>query len=338
MKLPNVRTGPTNLITDVAGIEVGHAVDTDIRTGCTVVKPAKPAVCAVDVRGGAAGVQLSELIEPGSFRNTVDAISLSGGSLYGLGAASGVAAALGSRGIGSGLNGMVVPIVPGAIIFDLMAQNHQDWYATPPYQRLGTEAVENLSTEMAIGSVGAGLSASACEYAGGLGSASVTTDDGLVVGALAVVNSLGSVAIPGEKAFWAFPYERDAEFGGYGGPKAAAPVDPVLTLPPALREPGQATTLVVVATNAKLDKGQAKRLAVMAQAGMARAIRPVHTLFDGDVVFAMATDEVDVVDPIHQMLLGSMAADCVARAIARAVYHAGPHPNLPHWQQAHPAG
>jgi L-aminopeptidase/D-esterase-like protein len=168
-----------------------------------------------------------------------------------------------------------------------------------------------------------------------VGSASVQTDDGLIVGALAVVNSLGEVSVPGRRAFWAWPFEMDGEFGDHGAPEGDAPIYPGLSLPPALRDPGMSTTLVAVATNASLTHSEATRVSVMGHSGVARAIRPVHTLFDGDIVYTIATGEVDAGDELRQMLIGNLAADCVARAIARAVYHAGPHPTLPSWQSAH---
>jgi L-aminopeptidase/D-esterase-like protein len=330
-----LKPGPRNLITDVPGIEVGNAVDSGIHTGVTVIKPRERSVCAIDARGGAVGAVQSELIGPGTAFDGLDALVFSGGSLYGLGASAGVTAALAGKGIGLGLRGTLVPVVPGAIIFDLLGQKRADWYGAPPYERLGREAVAALAADFALGSVGAGTAASACSYAGGLGSASVQTDDGLIVGALAVVNSLGEVAVPGKRAFWAWPFEMDAEFGGYGPPDGAAPLHPDLSLPPALRDPGMSTTLVAVATNARLTQSQATRVSVMAQAGLARAIRPVHTLFDGDIVYTIATGEVEAANPLRQMLIGNLAADCVARAIARAVYHAGPHQTLPGWKTVH---
>lgn len=330
-----LKPGPKNLITDVPGILVGHAEDRDIHTGATVIRPLERAVCAVDVRGGAPGVSLSELVAPGSAMEGIDALAFAGGSLYGMAAAQGVTAALGAAGVGLGLMGTTVPVVPGAIIFDLPAQRRQDWYEDPPYARLGRAALKAACSDPALGSVGAGIGASACSLAGGVGSASVQTDDGLVVGALAVVNSLGEVVVPGQPQFWAWPYEMDGEFGGLGPPALPAPVAPGLSLPAALRPPGTATTLVAIAVNAALDKAALKRVAVMGHAGMARAIRPIHTLFDGDVVFALATGAEMTEDPLRQALIGNLAADCAARAIARAVHLAGPHPLLPSWQEQH---
>ncbi|MEZ5870279.1 MAG: P1 family peptidase [Nitratireductor sp.] len=324
-----IRPGKRNLITDVPGIRVGNAQDRTIGTGATVIFPETSLVCAIDERGGAPGTQQVSLHAPEAVRGNADAIVFSGGSLYGFGAANGVTAELGKAGIGAGLLGTVVPSVPSAIIFDLLAMKHRDWLADPPYDRLGREALAKVDVDFDLGSVGAGIGASACSFAGGLGSASAETDDGLIVGALAVVNSFGEVVVPGTRNFWAWPFEYGDEFGGHGAPQGQAPLFPELSLPVPLREPGMSTTLIAVATNATLDKGALKRVAIMAQTGMARAIRPVHTLFDGDVVFALATCEREQSDPVTQTLVGNLAADCTARAIARAVYSATSHETLP---------
>lgn len=329
-----IRPGPLNLITDVPGLRVGNAVDREIGTGVTVLLPDQACVCAADVRGGAPGTQQVSLIAPENIGGHIDALVFSGGSLFGLAAAAGVTSALGASGRGTEFLGYTIPTVPSAIIFDLAAQRKSDWLAAPPYERLGREALAAVAQDFPLGSVGAGTGASACSWAGGLGSASAAREDGVVVGALAVVNSFGEVAVPGARSFWAWPYEFGDEFGGLGAPDLPAPIALELTRPARARKPGMSTTLVAVATNVALTQAEAKRLAIMAQDGMARAIRPVHTLLDGDVVFALGLGERPVGDALEQARLGALAADVVARAIARAVWHAGPHPTLPAVREA----
>lgn len=321
--------GPRNLLSDVPGLRVGHAVDADIGTGVSVILPDQPVVCGMDARGGGVGALGSELLSADSVVERIDALVLAGGSQYGLGAVQGVASVLAQQGRGHHYMGTIVPVVPGAIIFDLLAQHRRDWLPDPPYARLGAQAVTAITDDFALGSVGAGLGASASSFAGGVGSASARLPDGLVVGALAVVNSFGEVVIPGTRHFWAWPYEMNAEFGGLGPPPDPAPLAPGLSLPPSLRPPGTNTTLVVVGCNLTLDRGAARRLAIMAQAGLTRAIRPVHTPFDGDVVYALATGDLPAPDVLGLTRAGDLAADCVARAIARAVYLSSGTPRRP---------
>ncbi|MGE0859150.1 MAG: P1 family peptidase [Gammaproteobacteria bacterium] len=329
-----LRPGPRNAITDVAGVAVGQAADADIGTGVTVVVPAQGCVGASDVRGGAPGTFLTDILDSANVGLPVDAVVLTGGSVFGMGAAQAVIHALAASGRGADFVGRTVPCVPAAVIFDLHAHRRDDWLEASPYPALGRAALAAACVEVAQGSVGAGTGASACSYAGGVGTASAVTLDGLVVGAVVVVNSFGEVVIPGTKHFWAWPFEFGDEFGGLGGPAGRAPLSPELSVPPALRQPGMSTTLAVVATNASLDRPAAKRMAIMAQDGIARAVRPVHTLYDGDVVFTLATGErATPADPLEQARIGHLAADCVARAIARAVYHAGPRAQPPSWRE-----
>jgi len=323
--------GPLNLITDVPGLAVGQAMDGAARSGVTVILPDERAVCAVDARGGGPGTRETDALAPESLVEAVDAVVLAGGSVYGLAAADGVAAWLGARGRGFG---MVVregvprsPIVPAAILYDLANGGDKAWGLTPPYQRLGLTAVQAAGPRFALGTAGAGAGALAGALKGGLGSASVVTADGYTVGALAAVNSFGSVVAPGGRAFWAAPFEIDGEFGVVAaGDARAGPEDWGLTKP----DPrvGANTTIACVATDAALTPAQARRLAIMAQDGMARAIRPVHAPFDGDVVFALSTGRKALSDPIDFILtrLGALAADTLARAIARGVYEATPWP------------
>jgi len=311
---------PRNLITDVAGIRVGHADDAKLRSGATVVVFDKPAVAAADLRGGGPGTRESALLDPAMTVERIDAIALSGGSAFGLDAASGLQAWLREQGRGFDVRGMKVPIVPGAILFDLLNGGDKDWDRYPPYRELGYQAATQIAHDFALGSVGGGHGASTVDLKGGTGSASAATPDGITVGALALANAAGSAVIGGGPHFWAAPFERDKEFGGRGQPEHVPPQ--------ALNfrtkgQPGENTTLVVVATDATLTKAQTRRLAIMAQDGMARALRPIHTPLDGDIVFAAATCERPLRDTVHGLAeLGALAADTVARAIARGIYEA----------------
>ena len=322
-----------NLITDVAGVRVGHADDRKLASGVTVVMFDEPAVAAADLRGGGPGTRDIELLDPAMTVERIDAIALSGGSAFGLDAAGGVQAWLREQGRGFRLREAVIPIVPGAILFDLLNGGDKDWGRFPPYRELGYAAAVATSADFALGSVGAGLGATTLNLKGGLGSASAATREGCMVGALAAVNAAGSVVVGDGPWFWAAPFEQGAEFGGRGLP-AAIPAEALK-----FRTKGSApmsTTLAVVATDAALTKTQAKRLAVMAQNGLARAIYPVHTPLDGDIVFAAATGRRVLADPIYGLSeLGTLAANVLARAVARAVYEATalPFPGaLPSWK------
>jgi L-aminopeptidase/D-esterase-like protein len=319
-----MRPGPRNLITDVAGITVGHAQDIKARTGATVVLPDDRAVAAVDVRGGGPGTRETDALAADTLVEAADAIVLAGGSVYGLAAADAVTAWLGARGRGFHLapGAPPAPIVPAAILFDLANGGDKRWGLTPPYHALGLAAVKAADLEFALGSVGAGSGAMAGRLKGGVGSASIEAED-FTVGALAAVNSFGSVVRPGGRAFWAAPFEIDNEFGGLDeAPARAAPDE----WGHAKREARarESTTLGVVATDADLTPAELRRLAVMAQDGFARAIRPVHTPFDGDVVFTLATARrpLPAPRPVSLTRLGALAADCLARAVARGVFEA----------------
>ena len=325
-----LRPGPTNGLCDVPGIHVGHAQDERICTGTTVILPEKPVVAAVDVRGGGPGSRETDLLAPVATVDRIDALVLSGGSAYGLEAASAVTSALGAQGRGYKHRGACVPIVPSAICFDLLNGGDKNWGAEPPYRALGLSALAAAGPTDAAGSIGAGFGATAGPLRGGLGMASVVMDD-LIVAALAVVNAAGSVTLPGLPQFWAWPFERNAEFGGLP-PPSAHPVDQ-LDLP--MRPAPENTTLVAVATNATLSKTACQRVAIMAQDGLARAIRPVHTPFDGDIVFVMATRERVAGDPAETGLIGALSADCVARAIARGVYEAVSNGPAPSYRDRH---
>jgi L-aminopeptidase/D-esterase-like protein len=309
-----------NLITDVAGVRVGHADDARLGSGATVVIFDQPAVAAADVGGGGPGTRESALLDPAMTVERIDAIAISGGSAFGLDTASGVQAWLAEQGRGFAIREARVPIVPGAVLFDLLNGGDKAWGRFSPYRELGYQAAAKASSEFALGSVGAGLGATTVNLKGGLGSASAILTNGVTVGAVAAVNAVGSVVIGSGPHFWAAPYERGHEFGGCGLP-SPLPND-ALTFR-SKGQPGENTTLVIVATNAVLSKAQTRRLAVMAQDGLARAIRPIHTPLDGDIVFAAATCAHPLTDPVHGLSeLGTLAADVVARAIARAIYEA----------------
>jgi L-aminopeptidase/D-esterase-like protein len=325
-----------NLLTDIAGVRVGHADDASIASGVTAVIFDKPAVASIDVRGGGPGTREEALLQPHSTVEAVDGIALSGGSALGLDAAGGVQAWLAEHGRGLRIRDAVIPIVPGAICFDLLNGGNKAWGRFPPYRDLGYVAAAAASTSFPLGSVGAGLGATTANLKGGLGSASATTDDGVIVAALAVVNAVGSVTVGDGPWFWAAPFETGDEFGGRGLPPAFdADMLKMRLKGGHVASPAENTTLVVVVTDAVLTKPQARRLAMIAQTGMARAIYPVHAPLDGDVVFAAATGEKPI-DPLFGLTeLGAVAANSVARAIARGVYSANalPFPDaLPSWK------
>ena len=308
-----------NLITDVPGLRVGHAPDVRRASGTTAIVFDAPAVAAVDVRGGAPGTRETDLLDPGTLVEHIDALALSGGSAFGLDAASGVQAWLREQGRGFAVGTARVPIVPGAILFDLNDGGDRHWDRYPPYRELGYAAAAAAAADFALGSVGAGLGATTVNLKGGIGSASATCD-GFTVGALAVANAVGSVVVADGPWFWAALFEQDKEFGGRGFPSPL----PLGAL--ALRAKGAVranTTLVVVATDAALSKSQAKRLAIMAQDGLAHAIYPAHTPIDGDLVFAASVGRSPPADPVHGLMrIGATAMQVVARAIARGVFAA----------------
>jgi len=312
-----------NLITDVPGLRVGHADDAAILSGTTALIFDSPAIAAMDVRGGGPGTREGALLDPANSVERIDAIALSGGSAFGLDAAGGVQSWLVAQGRGFNIRGALVPIVPGAIIFDLLNGGDKNWGRFSPYREWGFEAAQNAAKDFAIGSVGAGLGATIAGLRGGLGSASVEMADGVRVGALAVVNAAGSVTIGTGPHFWAAPLEQDGEFGGLGWPARFTPdMHEPRTKGSIAARAGENTTLAVVATDALLTKIQAKRLAVMAQTGFARAIYPVHAPLDGDVVFAASTGTKPIDGLVGLTQLGAMAANVVARAIARGVHAA----------------
>ncbi|HZT25323.1 MAG TPA: P1 family peptidase [Pseudolabrys sp.] len=322
-----------NFITDIAGIRVGHAGDAKLGSGTTVVLFERAVVASVDVRGGGPGTRETALLDPAQTVEGIDAIVLSGGSAFGLDAASGVQAYLREIGRGFQVREARVPIVPGAILFDLLSGGDKDWGRYPPYREFGYAAAKAAAADLALGSTGAGLGATTVNLKGGIGSASATTRSGLTVAAIAAANAAGGVTIADTPHFWAAPFEQNGEFGGRGWPQNFPPEALAFRSKGA---PGANTTLAVVATDANLTKAQCKRLAVMAQSGLSRAIYPVHTPLDGDVVFAVSTGDKPLADPVYALSeLGMLAANVLARAIARGVYEAVALPfahALPSWK------
>lgn len=327
--------GPRNLITDIAGLRVGNAEDHRIKTGTTVLVADQPFIASVDVMGGSPGSRETELLAPDKLVEGVDALVLSGGSAFGLDAASGVTDALRRKGRGFRVETAMVPIVPGAIVFDLLNQGEKDWDINP-YRALGEAALAAAAEDFALGTAGAGTGALTANLKGGLGSASLVLPGGHIVGALVVANPTGSVTVGDTPHFWAAPFEFGAEFGGRGPFPGTVSFEQSARCKRDWVSPIASTTIAIVATDAVLSKAQAKRLAVAAQDGIARGVSPAHTQVDGDLVFSVATGE----KPIDRALLdilqiGHAAAICLARAMARAIYLASSAPGdtLPTWQQ-----
>jgi len=357
-----MQPGPKNNITDVTGIKIGHAQDKILMSGATVILPDKATVAAVDCRGGGPGTRETDALNPANLVDKVHAIVLSGGSVMGLDAASGVVASLKKQGRGFHVaKNVSVPIVPAAILFDLLNGGEKSFVQENTYYKFGQMAFDNASYECPIGNIGAGTGAKAGELKGGIGTASLiqksasSSKKGYVVGALAAVNSFGSVTLPDVLDFYAWPFERNGEFGGRGIPKKTfantkkskhlntnefeldfdfeRPFEKIKKTSKNKKSSNQTvtknnfptnTTLCVVATDAILTKTQAQRIAIMAQDGFARAIRPVHTPFDGDIVFVLSTGRIPLskTPTIDIARLGMMSSDCVSRAIARGVFAA----------------
>jgi L-aminopeptidase/D-esterase-like protein len=326
-----LKAGLRNLITDVDGILVGNAEDHKLRSGVSVIVCETPSVASVDVRGGGPGTRETDLLDPSCRVDRIDAVCLSGGSAFGLSSADGVMRWMKQHGKGVAIADIVVPIVPTAILFDLLNGGDKTW-DWPPYPELAYQATGNAGRDFTLGNVGAGLGAKAGNLKGGLGSASaIDTKTGLQVGAIVAVNARGFTTMGDMPQFWAWALEQNGEFGGlsppaHGLPLAASHDRAVRAFDPAdaaRTDPRANTTIAVVATNARLDKGSARRLAIMAQDGLAQSIRPVHTTHDGDSVFSIATGKCDLPDdPLALSELGTLAADCLARAVARGVFHA----------------
>lgn len=319
------KAGPLNLITDVEGLQVGQAHNEAIRTGVTVILPDEAAVAAVDVRGGGPASRETDVLKPENLVQAVDGIVLSGGSVYGLSAGDSIAAWMGARNRGFTFRPTEgippSPILPTACLYDLGNGGDKGWGSEPPYHELGVAAVESAAREFRLGTAGAGYGANSGGIKGGLGSASVVSSDGFTVGAITAVNSFGSAIAPDSKQFWAAPFEIGSEFGGLGSSELTGE-------PESYRgsvSPRENTTLACVATDVALSRVELQRIAIMASDGVARALRPSHAPFDGDIVFALSTGKrkaEGVPRPLLVMRLGALAADVLARAIARAIYEA----------------
>lgn len=299
-------------ICDVPGIFVGHTTDLEAATGCTVVLVEPAAVASVDVRGSAPGTRETDLLQPGTLVQAVNAILLTGGSAFGLGAADGVMRWLEERGRGFKAPAGPVPIVPAAVLYDLNIGNVR----RPPDAAAGYAACEAASTIVEEGCVGAGTGATFAKISGrngirkgGIGTASATTFDGFTVGAIVAVNAVGTVVAA-----------NGTDMTTY---------EPTEMFPPdfSTAQEGTNTTIAVVATDAKLDKASVRKIAEMAHDGMAHAIRPAHTLYDGDTIFAVATATRDA--DINLSGIGALAADVLATAIRRAVLLATPLGGIP---------
>ncbi|RVC04631.1 S58 family peptidase [Mesorhizobium sp. M7A.F.Ca.AU.002.06.1.1] len=334
------RTGPRNLITDVAGLRVGNASDARLKSGVTTVLCDASTVAGVQILGGAPGTRETDLLEPHNSVDVVHAVVLSGGSAFGLDAASGVQAALRERGIGLEVGGFRVPIVPSAILFDLRNGGDKDWGRYPPYRELGYEAAQPATADFQLGTIGAGTGALTSGLKGGLGSASTLLDNGVTIGALAAVNPTGSVTTGRPRHFWAAPFEIGDEFGGLGYPSPMPDEANRILLKYRDKhfgrqtETGGNTTIAVIATDAVLTKAAAKRLAMSAHDGFVRAIWPTHTPADGDLVFALATGTSGIELSADAAIdLYAAAGATMARAISRGVYAATPAENdlFPVW-------
>jgi L-aminopeptidase/D-esterase-like protein len=290
----------SDCFSDVPGVRIGHAADARIQTGVTLVVPDAPAVMAVDVRGGGPGTRETDALSPENLVERVHGLALAGGSVFGLAAADELTLLLSAagRGLNVGAGLPAVPVVPGAILFDLANGGDKAWGAEPPYRALARAAFAALGAEDRSGALGAGHGARAGSRAGGIGSVSARLASGATVGVLLAVNSFGEV------------YE--------GAPPSGEVPMPKLRTGASLSR--QNTCIGVVATDLPLTRAEAKRVAMMAQDGLARAIRPVHTPFDGDTLFVMSTGPDGAAGPLALVELGTVAADLVARAARAAVF------------------
>lgn len=317
-----MKPGPRNLITDVPGLRVGNAQDDALKSGTTVLLADDPFTASVHVMGGAPGTRETDLLAPDKSVAAVDALVLSGGSAYGLDACSGVVDGLRAAGRGFRLGDATIPLVPGAILFDLLNGGDNTW-AENPYRALGRAAYDAAAEDFTLGTIGAGTGALSAMVKGGLGSASLHLPDGTMVGALVAANPVGAVTTPGDRHFYAAPFEVDAEFGGMGPDPETGLGMTMESRKMASMSPRENTTIAIVATNATLTKAQCQRMSVAAHDGIGRATVPAHTPYDGDLVFGLSTGAHEVAESILP-LIGHAASLCLARAIARAAYHATP--------------
>ncbi|MBO9122195.1 MULTISPECIES: P1 family peptidase [unclassified Rhizobium] len=309
-----------NLLTDIEGLSVGHATDLALGSGVTAIVFDRPAVASGVVLGGAPGGRDTALLDPSMTVAEVDAFVLSGGSAFGLDAAGGVQAGLRAMGRGFLVGNQRVPIVPQAILMDLLNGGDKDWGLQSPYRDLGYEAFRAAAKgSFALGTVGAGTGATTATFKGGLGSASARSSAGHTIAAIVAVNALGSATVGEGPHFWSAPFEQDNEFGGLGLPQAFDARDT------AMRLKGMnttATTIGAIVTDAVLTKAEAHRLAVMGHDGFARALLPAHLPLDGDTIFSAATGAKPLGGLPEFLELCHLATLVMARAIARGVYEA----------------
>ncbi|MEP5633237.1 MAG: P1 family peptidase [Tateyamaria sp.] len=325
--------GPQNAITDIAGLKVGHAQDDALKSGVSVLVADHPFTASVAVQGGAPGTRETDLLAPDKSVAQVDALVLSGGSAYGLDACSGVVAGLRADGRGYRVGRAIIPLVPGAILFDLLSGGDKDW-AENPYPALGRAAYDAATGTTPIGTIGAGTGAMTAMMKGGLGTASLVLDSGITVAALVAANPMGSVTTPGDRHFWAAPFEINGEFGGLGPDTTMGLGRNLESRKLSAMQERANTTIAIVATDAALDKAQCQRVAIAAHDGIARACVPAHSPGDGDLVFSVSTGSIPLAAPSDLGVIGHAAALCLSRAIARGVYAATAAPNdlLPTWR------
>ncbi len=327
-----MKPGPTNSLADVGGLRVGNAQDAALKSGTTVVVGDAPFTASVAVMGGAPGTRETDLLAPDKSVAAVDALVLSGGSAFGLDACSGVVDGLRADGRGFRVGAAQIPLVPGAILFDLLNGGEKGW-AENPYRALGLAAYHAATPEFGIGTIGAGTGALTAMLKGGLGTASLQLPDGSTVAALVAANPVGAVTTPGDRHFYAASFEMNGEFGGIGpDPSSGLGLSRESRKMSAMSTRAN-TTIAIVATNATLTKAECHRVATAAHDGIARACVPAHTPNDGDLVFALTTGAIPAADVL---LTGHAAALCLSRAIARAVYEATPTDNdiMPCWRTA----
>ncbi|MEP1944214.1 MAG: P1 family peptidase [Sulfitobacter sp.] len=327
-----MNTGPTNSLTDIAGLRVGNAQDAGVKSGTTVVLGEAPFVASVAVMGGAPGTRETDLLAPDKSVATVDALVLSGGSAFGLDACSGVVDGLRRDKRGFRVGSAQTPLVPGAILFDLLNGGDKNWDENP-YRALGLAAYHDAKDDFDIGTIGAGTGALSAMLKGGLGTASLVLPDGSTVAALVAANPVGAVTTPGDRHFYAAPFEMNGEFGGLGpDPRSGLGLTRESRKMNAMSARAN-TTIAIVATDATLTKAECHRVATAAHDGIGRACVPAHTPNDGDLIFALTTGAKPAADVA---LTGHAAALCLSRAIARAIYHATPAQGdiLPCWSDA----
>lgn len=345
--LPKIAPGPSNSLCDIAGLRVGSAEDDRARTGVTVIVPDSPAIAACAVQGGGPGTRETDALKPENLVDRADAVVLAGGSVFGLEAASTVTKLLADQGRGYPTGApLPSPIVPAAILFDMANGGDKSWGLNSPYPALAHQAFETCGGPVRLGNAGAGYGAMAGQLKGGQGSASAVLDGTGTVAALIAANPLGAV-VDAHGRFFAQPLAlSDAQGLEFGDQHlAATPADigarhPLAGSKLAGLAAAQNTSIGVVAVEHGLTVAEAQRLALMAQDGLARAIRPIHTPFDGDTIFVLATGARPLADdpalrPAALAVLGALAADCVARAVARAVWEAETLPDMMAYREAY---